>query len=310
MIYADAHCDTLTACSDEDDFFSGDLQASVKKLIGGGCAAQCFAVFTDGENAAAEAEKYFRRYESAIAKYGGLLQPILCGSDFETARRDKKLGCILTVENLGFLKSPEDIPALHDRGVRMASLVWNNANAYASPNLVMRGGLPSFGERCGKGLTEQGKEAVHMLDSSGIIVDISHLSDGGADEILAGRKIPLVASHSNCAAVKNVSRNLTDGQIRAVADCGGAVCVNFCADFTGRRLPEGTVGHIAHIIRTAGEDAPAIGGDFDGMPATEGMEDCLKVRRLLELLSEKFPPRVTEKIAYSNFMRVFRDVAG
>ena len=71
------------------------------------------------------------------------------------------------------------------------------------------------------------------MDSLKIIVDISHLSDGGADEILEGRKIPLVASHSNARAVCGNPRNLTDEQIKKIADCGGVIGINFYKKFLG-----------------------------------------------------------------------------
>ncbi len=157
-----------------------------------------------------------------------------------------------------------------------------------------------------------GRAAVEELDRLKIIIDISHLSDGGADEILRGRKIPIVASHSNACAVCGVSRNLTDGQIKAVADCGGVIGINFCADFLGEEDAFSAVmRNIKHIIKVGGEDSVAIGSDFDGIPTTENLEDCTRMPALFEFLERSaLSPRVIEKFAYKNFLRVFKEVCG
>ncbi len=304
--YIDMHCDTLTVCGGEENFLSGGGQCSVEKLIKSGCAAQCFAVFTEGDGA----YEYFALYDSILKGHGGLLCPVMHYADLSRAEKEGKLGCILTVENLGFLNSPEDIPKLSRLGVKMASLVWNHKNAYAYPNMVFNGGTPRFELRESRGLTALGFKAVHWLDESKIIIDISHLSDGGVRDILTGRKIPVVASHSNCAEVLNVSRNLTDAQLKAVADCGGVIGVNFCKNFVGGEVIDGAVRHILHIIDTAGEDAAALGSDFDGIPAPEGLEDCTKTGALFERLSQKLSPRVLEKVLHGNFLRVFKNVCG
>lgn len=301
------HCDTLTACGGEERFMRGGGQCSVEKLLASGCAAQCFAVFTEGGKRAYE---YFSLYDKIIKGHGDKLRPVLCADDLARAEREGKLGCILTVENLGFIDSPRNIPELSRLGVKMASLVWNNENQFAYPNLKFKDGAPRSELRESRGLKPLGFEAVEMLDGCKIIIDISHLSDGGADDILCGRKIPVAASHSNCAAVHNVSRNLTDGQLKKIADCGGIVGVNFCAEFVGGEVVGGVIKHILHIVSVAGEDTAALGGDFDGIPAPEGLENCTKINKLFERLAEKIPFRVLEKAARGNFTRVFKEVCG
>ncbi len=305
--YIDMHCDTLTVCGGEDEFLRGEGQCSVEKLISSGCAAQCFAVFTEGGSRAYE---YFSLYDKILKGHGSLLCPVLCHGDLLKAENEEKLGCILTVENLGFINSPRDIPELSRYGVKMASLVWNRENRFAYPNLTFKDGAPRFEARESRGLKPLGFEAIEALDACRIIVDISHLSDGGAEDILRGRKIPVVASHSNCAEVCNVGRNLTDCQLKQIADCGGIVGVNFCTDFVGGEIFEGTLSHILHIIDVAGEDTAALGSDFDGITAPEGLEDCTKINKLFEKLCKKIPPRVLEKVVRGNFSRVFREVCG
>lgn len=312
VIYCDLHCDTLTVCCDAGARLEDcGLQTDLTKLKKSCCAAQCFAIFTQGDGAYADYERYLAAYLEE-KKRGGFY-PVLRGKDLEYCAANGLTGGILTVENLGF--AAEDmgrIRSCYDSGVRMASLVWNHENGLAYPNLKFDAGRPLFSERERRGLKDSGRQAVEYLDELGIIVDISHLSDGGADEILKNRKIPAVASHSNAAKVCNVSRNLTDRLIKAVADCGGVVGVNFCADFVGDRdIFAGLCAHIKHIVKVGGEGVVALGGDFDGIPAPEGLEDCTKVQALFEYLSRGgMNGGLLEKLAYKNFARVFNEVCG
>jgi membrane dipeptidase len=119
--------------------------------------------------------------------------------------------------------------------------VWNNPNALAYPNVSPQ----NTTSREGKGLTNLGKQMVEALQQSKIIIDVSHLSDGGVKDILAISRAPIVASHSNCNKVCKHSRNLTDSQIKAIANCGGVVGVNFCPKFISNNFVETNGGKVA-----------------------------------------------------------------
>lgn len=294
MKYIDLHCDSATVSSDKGYSLSdGNLQVNFDKLLSNGCAAQCFAIFTDGENPREKFYKYFDFFSTSVRTNN--LTLVDCFSKLS----DGKPNAILTVENLGFTDGDMgEIYALKSLGVVMASLVWNNENCFAYPN-----GTPF------RGLKPLGREAVELLDSLKIIVDLSHLSDGGTDEILEHRKIPTVASHSNARSVCNAPRNLTDRQIKYIADCGGVIGVNFCKKFLGEGEPfDCVLRHIKHIIKTGGEDAVAFGCDFDGIPAVRGLEGCEKMPALIEYISDELGSRITEKLCFENFARALKEV--
>ena len=300
MKYVDLHSDTLTVAFDRGySPLNCPLQASFDKLIKSGCAVQCLAVFTEGDRAAQNFDKYLSFYKE--------LQIKKITKSFEL---EGGFGVILTVENLGFIGSDlSRIDELAKAGVKMASLVWNYENELAYPNLIFKDGLPLFDRRENRGLKPLGRMAVELLDEHKIIVDISHLSDGGALDILEGRKIPIVASHSNCQQVCDVSRNLTDNLIKKIADCGGVVGVNYCKDFLGDGNTFDLVErHVKHLIKVGGEDVAALGSDFDGIPAPPDLEDCTKLPALLERLEKSLGARVCEKLRYENFVRVFKEV--
>ena len=304
------HCDTLTVCADKvADVAVCGLQTSFENLRKSGCAAQCFAIFTEGENSAEKFETYLDYYKQMLDKHKDICAPITNSAQIERAEKEDRLGCILTVENLGFIGGDLDkLTCLKQEGVKMASLVWNYENALARPNLIFENGLPSFEKRDARGLTELGRQAVERLDELKIIIDISHLSDGGAEEILEGRKTPIVASHSNAQKVCNVSRNLSDKLIKKTADCGGVIGINFCADFLGGEAFESVYNHLTHLIKIGGEGVVALGSDFDGIPEVKNLEDCTRVPKLFDyLLSRGIKPRTLENFAFNNFLRVFKE---
>lgn len=313
MKYIDLHCDTLTVgASQKVGLACSDGQINFEKLKKSDCAAQCFAIFTEGDCAARDFENYLAFYKREMPKLRHIAAPILNYGDFKHCKDGGKIGVILTVENLGFIGGDlKKIDALKTEGVKMASLVWNSKNQFASPNLVFENGLPQFSKRVEEGLSDLGREAVERLDKNRIIIDVSHLSDGGADEILNNRKIPVVASHSNAQAVVNVSRNLSDGLIKKIADCGGTIGVNFCNDFLGAPAFECAFKHVRHIIDVGGEDVVSLGSDFDGIPVNTDIPDCTYTPALLEYLhSCGLPLETVEKLAYKNFLRVFKEVCG
>lgn len=310
MKFIDMHCDSATVCADKNaDLAAAKLQTNFQKLKTSGFAAQCFAIFTEGETAANDFARYLAFYKHMLEKHRDIAAPITNYAELVRCKTEDRLGCILTVENLGFIgENTDNLSTLKKEGVKMASLVWNYQNALAAPNLVFENGFPQFEKRVKDGLTNLGKKTVEILDGLKIIIDISHLSDGGAEEILNNRKIPVVASHSNAQSVHNVSRNLSDKLIKKTADCGGIIGINFCADFLGGEAFESVYKHLAHIIKTGGEECVALGSDFDGIPEVENLEDCTKVPRLFDYLGSRgISPRVLENFAFNNFARVFKE---
>lgn len=293
QIRVDLHCDSLTA--------SPPLTGLVKPAELTQNTFQCFAIFTN-ENAAAYAAAkalfyaVFSQKRYAIVKNYG---------DYLRARALRRVPCALTCENIGFTGGdPAKTAALRADGAIMASLVWNEENALAFPN------VRADGKREKRGLKKRGFAALAALDKNKIIVDISHLSDGGVAQILKNRKIPVVASHSCADAVCRNLRNLTDGQLRGIAECGGAVGVNFYKRFLGGAGGFAEISaHIKHIIAVAGEDAPAFGSDWDGTLAGGiAVCPCDMAELMRFLLADGITERQLEKIAFKNFLRVFKEV--
>lgn len=190
--------------------------------------------------------------------------PIYTVDDIDSCSASGKIGALFTIEDLGVIGSDiEKLRTAYDRGVRIASLTWNHENTLAFPNsakpVVMEKGLKAFGV-----------QAVEVMNELGIVVDVSHLSDGGFWDVVKFSKKPFIATHSNSRAVTDHPRNLTDEMIKALAEKGGVMGLNFAPDFlSGRKGKvsriDDMVRHIMHIRNVGGSGVLAIGTDFDGI---------------------------------------------
>jgi membrane dipeptidase len=281
---------------------------NLQNLKSSGCIAQCFAVFTEGENAANVYNSALNNFNKTLKDFPDILTFSKNYTDILSAIQSGKCAAILTVENLGFLHGDlAKISQLKAQGVSMASLVWNNQNDFAYPNV--QSNKPAYREQ--KGLKERGRQVIYELQKNKIIIDVSHLSDGGFYDVLNLTQKPFVASHSNCTEVCNVSRNLTDDQIKKLADRGGVMGINFSKNFLGDGGYQAVLAHVKHAVNVGGEDVISIGSDFDGTTTPNELCGCQKVDGLLNyLLNCGLSPRLVDKFAYANFLRVFREVMG
>lgn len=278
--YADLHCDALTAKrrTGEKFYERKDGQVNLQRLVSGGCALQVFALFSRSKEVGA--------WERTL----GYIK------DFEEGKGvliRNKITPVLAVEDGGSVENDrERVAFLLEKGVRIFGLTWNDENCLGAP--------------CGsaEGLTAFGQETMEFLCAKGVYVDVSHLSDRGTEQALAvsySCGVPTVATHSLCRSVCGHKRNLTDEQIRKIADGGGLIGVNFVPEFVGEK---GIFAHIRHILQVGGEDVIAVGSDFDGTenPVYPSASD---VPRFLEDLKKSgFSERLIEKIAFRNVERL------
>ena len=222
------------------------------------------------------------------------------------AKKDGRVSAMLAIEggeaiegNLAALRM------LHRLGVRLFGLTHNYRNKIAD----------GMGEaRTGSGLTEFGVELIGELNRLGIIVDVSHLSDPGFWDVVEVSKDPIIASHSNARGLCDHLRNLTDDQVKAVAEGGGVVGVNFYPEVVHEE--EATLGrvldHFDYLVDLVGADHVGIGSDYDGMRQPPvGLEDVSKMPNITRgLVSRGYSEDEIVKILGGNFLRVFREVIG
>jgi membrane dipeptidase len=163
-------------------------------------------------------------------------------------------------------------------------------------------------------LTEAGLRLVEVCNQLGILVDVSHLNERGFWDVAERSQAPLVATHSNAYAICPSSRNLTDKQLDAVGEKGGVVGVNFHVSFLrddGWRNPETSlkqiVKHARYIADRIGVEHVAFGSDFDGATMPNELRDVTGLPKLMDALAaDGFDEEALEKIAFKNWIRIFR----
>ena len=145
------------------------------------------------------------------------LAVVRTAKEAERARADGKMYAFLAVEGMAAIgEDLSGIDRYHDFGARIGMLTWNEENLLATG---VRGDPQ-------KGLSLLGWRAVRRMRELGMVVDVSHLNDGGFWDVMKLARGPVIASHSNCRALCDVRRNLTDDQLRAIRDTGGVVGLN------------------------------------------------------------------------------------
>ncbi len=93
------------------------------------------------------------------------------------------------------------------------------------------------------GLSEFGKDVVREMNRLGMIVDVSHVSDKTFADVLALSKAPVFASHSDCRAICDAPRNMTDDMIRALAAKGGVIQINYHVGFLSQEFRNAEKAH-------------------------------------------------------------------
>ncbi len=311
----DLHCDTVMACYFKNEPLKNfDGHINIGKLQQGGCMAQALALFiaTDGHTARDGVTMPWDLYKKMLACWNenvdanaDVMRRACSVEDIQKNADEGFLSALLTVEDgIGVDGRMERIDEMYADGVRMLALTWNFENCFGYPNSPD----PALHQ---KGLKPFGLDAVARMNELGMIVDVSHLSEGGFWDVVKTTKKPFVASHSCARALRDHQRNLTDEQLKALADRGGCVGINFCSDFLSedRRntYAKDIVKHMVHFRDVAGIDILAWGSDFDGIESVLDFKDYTGMPHLLDLLSAEFTDDEIDKINHGNFLRVFAD---
>jgi membrane dipeptidase len=190
-----------------------------------------------------------------IDESGGRLRVVTSNADLEQARSRGIFAVVLGLE--GAQPLDNDIALLRTfwrLGVRLVGLTWNDRNAVAS----------GVGEGpCAGGLSRFGAQVVEEMNRLSMPVDVSHLALPGVRDVLDVSQDPIIASHCNSRTLCDHVRNLPDELVRAIAERGGVIGVNFYPGFVGKNPTRLDVArHTRHLINVAGEDHVGLGPDF------------------------------------------------
>jgi len=176
----------------------------------------------------------------------------------ESIRQAKKDGKIAVLFNTqGAEWAIEDLSQLdefHKRGVRVTNLIYNNDNAFAG------GGSEQL-----SGLTELGASFVKKANEMGVVMDCSHASNETCIDVANLTTKPMVASHGNPAALRELGRNMSDEAMKAIASTGGVMCNVGVGLFMNPEMdssPERLVEHVLYTANLVGKDKTCYATDY------------------------------------------------
>ncbi|MHB0898479.1 MAG: dipeptidase [Spirochaetales bacterium] len=244
-------------------------------------------------------------------------------ADIGRALSEGAFAAIVGYEGLSATKG--DLGWIHrlyeEAGLRLAVLTHNDDNPFGGGALGVRGSLPT---QEALGLTEKGREAVTLMNELGILIDMSHAGKAMRRDILRTSTRPVMLSHTSAKAVYDNGRNLSDEELRAIANSGGLVgCMTSPAALApmserGNHNLERYIEHLKRMIAAAGIDHVGLGLHFceylytpEDYPPVAGLEDASKAQAIPEaLLAAGFSEDEVEKIAWKNFARTFAQAVG
>jgi membrane dipeptidase len=255
--------------------------------------------------------------------------------------KEGKISLALGMENGTPIEGKlENLQHFYDRGIRYITLAHSESNHIADSSYDLR--------RQWKGLSPFGKELVKAMNETGVMIDISHVSDDAFYQAVAISKVPVIASHSSLRAfVPGFERNMDDDMIKALAKNGGVIQINFGSAFVvsaanqwglqrdgafkasgqtdkdaftaeyKKKNPypfaslEKVLDHIDYVKNLVGIDYVGIGSDFDGVGDSlpEQLKDVSMYPNLIRgLLERGYTEQDIEKVLSGNTLRVWRAV--
>ncbi|HEY1744952.1 MAG TPA: dipeptidase [Granulicella sp.] len=231
----DTHADTPQRFVDEGWNFSDPLGAGMLNLESarrGNLSAEFLAIWVEptqwrGRYAFRTLQLIDGVYEQ-LRKHPTTMRLGLTPADIVQAHKDGVFCALLGIEGGHSIEADLGLLRIYHRlGVRYMTLTWSNSNEWADSS----GDLDDPHVQHHDGLTDFGRSVIREMNSLGMMVDVSHVSDKTFWDVLQTTHAPIIASHSSARALTNAARNLTNEQLRAVATNNGVVMVNFYPSF-------------------------------------------------------------------------------
>jgi len=324
-IVVDAHCDTIGSWMETPSMpiFGVPTRRAERRSLGkrseegaidiprmkeGGLDCQVFAVWTAPAFYNAPLKRAVQMIDAFYLEVEKNLDSIAVCINHEQimeAVKKGKIAAILSIEGGEPVQGgPGVLRILYRLGVRVLSFT------HFPRNLIADGS----GElRSKSGLTDIGAQLVEEMNRIGMIIDVSHINEPGFWDIIEMTKSPVIATHSNCKALCDVHRNLSDEQIEALAEKGGVMGMNYYRGFvemdSNKANLDKLLDHIDHTVQLVGPDYIGLGSDFDGGGGLPGLKDVTEIPNITRgLVARGYSDEDIEKILGDNFLNVFKRV--
>ena len=314
ILTLDSHCDTPMFFDQQIDFASRDpkILVDLHKMTEGHLDATIMVAYlkqlelTDEAllAATAKADRILNEIEAMVAKSCSYVDIAYTPADLYRLKLEGKKAIMLGIEN-GYAIGNDisNIERFRNRGVVYMTLCHNGNNQLC--------GSARFNDE-GLGVNAFGEQVIKEMNRVGMMVDISHAGEQTFYDALNISSKPIVASHSSARALCNHPRNLTDDQLKALADKGGVAQVTLYSGFLkeqGMATIQDAIDHLNHMVNIMGIEHVGIGTDFDG---DGGITGCASASELINftrcLLKERYSEEDIRRIWGGNFLRVMEEV--
>lgn len=317
IITLDSHCDTPMFFSEG---FTADMFAKrtdkvlvdLPKMREGFLDASIMVAYLkqgerDAESllaATAKADRILTQIEEMVAANCTAVDIAYTPADIARLKRAGKKAIMLGIEN-GYAigKDISQLEHFAKRGIVYMTLCHNGDNDIcdSARGNAEHGGLSQFGEK-----------VVQEMNHLGIMVDMSHAAESSFYDALEVSQKPIVCSHSSARTLCNHPRNLTDEQMKALAQKGGVAQVTMYNGFLrtdGQATILDAVEHLNHMVNIMGIEHVGIGTDFDGDGGVPGMANASEVINFTRrLLRERYSEEQIQMIWGGNFLRVMEQI--
>lgn len=281
-----------------------DLQMNIPRMAAAGINCGFFAVDCT--------EAYPGHLAYVMDNYGYLLHCVDAfrlakivrrAQDIFDAQAEGVPAILLAMEHAdGTARSIHVVRALYEMGLRAIGFTHNRSSAAADGCLQQR---PSVG------LTPYGEALVREMNTLGMVVDLAHISESGFYHAVEISEKPVMFSHGNARALCDVPRNLTDDQLKALAQNRGVIGLSLVKFFVDAENPtvERWVDHVVHIAEVAGICTVGMGGDMDGggmlLPNVEALPQLVEAMQARGISDDEI-----RLVLGGNTMRLLTEVLG
>ena len=289
-------------------------QVSIQKMEEGKLDAQFLAAFiaqkerdeATSQKAVETCHKLIENIYKEVEKYKDACGIAYTEADAIRLKAEGKKAFFIGIENgYGIGKDLKNIKRYKDMGVNYITLCHSYDNDICHSS--------THSEDNTKGLTAFGRKVVKEMNKAGILIDLSHANEATFWDVMKLSKDPVFASHSGVMACCKSDRNLTDEQLRALAQNGGVIQICIYKKYQNEHPNEASVDdvvrHIDHAVKIAGIDHVGIGSDFDGgggLLGCNGDNDMINIT--VKLIEKGYSEEAIRKIWGGNFFRILNQV--
>lgn len=308
IITLDTHCDTPMFFPKGINFLQRDsnILVDLPKMTEGHQDATIMVAYIpqkyDEGSPKEYADSIFDKIGQIVNSAPNRLALARTEEDIIQNKKTGKKSILLGIENgLAIEDKIENLQHFANRGIVYMTLCHNGDNLICDS---------AKGNNTHGGVSEYGEKVIHEMNRLGIMVDLSHGGEKSFYDALEISRSPIVCSHSNCRALCDHPRNLTDDQLRAIARIGGVAHTTFYPGFlckNGEASILDGITHLEHAIKIMGIDHVGIGTDFDGDGGVPGMA-CSSdaINFTMHLLRKRFSEEDIRKIWGGNWLRVMK----